>query len=200
RLYCVYNHATSPFLRLSPIKMEILSIDPFITLLHDMISPKEILLIRNSSKEHILPSNYYSGEAQDFVVGSSRVSKSVWYTNNYSEATAKITKRLEEAIDLNMNHAELFQVINYGLGGYFETHLDLKLLEEISFLQLSNVTQGGATYFPALNITVFPKIGSALFWFNLDNKGNPQMETLHTGCSVIVGSKWGLLYKNLRLF
>nr|XP_044251519.1 prolyl 4-hydroxylase subunit alpha-1-like [Drosophila takahashii] len=159
-----------------------------------MISSKESLLIRNSSKDHILPTNYYSGEVQGFVVGPSRFSKSVRYENIYNEATAKITKRLEDATGLDMNHTELFQVVNYGLGGYFETHVDLKLGKPdrmaTALFYLSNVTQGGATYFPALNITVFPKIGSALFWFNLDNKGNPQMETLHTGCPVIVGSKW----------
>ncbi|XP_050744956.1 prolyl 4-hydroxylase subunit alpha-1-like isoform X2 [Drosophila biarmipes] len=201
KLHCFYNHATSPFLRLAPIKTEILSVDPFISLLHGMISPKESALIRSSSKEHILPSNYYSGEVQDFVVGSSRFSKSVWYENSYNEATLKITERLGDATGLDMNHAELFQVINYGLGGFFETHMDLKLAENVRFqgtadrmataiFYLSNVTQGGATLFPSLNITVFPKFGSALFWFNLDHKGNNQLDTTHTGCPVIVGSKW----------
>ncbi|XP_070852667.1 prolyl 4-hydroxylase subunit alpha-1-like isoform X3 [Drosophila suzukii] len=201
KLYCLYNCVTSPFLRLAPIKTEILSIDPFISLLHDMISPKESDLIRSSSKEHILPSNYYDGEVQALVVGSSRFSKSVWYKNSYSKATLKITERLGDATGLDMNHTEFFQVINYGLGGFFETHMDLKLSNKVRFqgnadriataiFYLSNVTQGGATFFPNLNITVFPKPGSALFWFNLDHKGNHQIETMHTGCPVIVGSKW----------
>jgi len=32
--------------------------------------------------------------------------------------------------------------------------------------------------------------GSAVFWFNFDNDLNPDGNTLHAGCPVIIGSKW----------
>ncbi|XP_070137081.1 uncharacterized protein [Drosophila bipectinata] len=58
---------------------------------------------------------------------------------------------------------------------------------------LSDVTQGGATAFPALNISVFPKKRSALMWYNLDNKGNGIPNSIHTACSTAVGSKWVMI-------
>ncbi|XP_032578396.1 prolyl 4-hydroxylase subunit alpha-1 isoform X2 [Drosophila sechellia] len=202
-LYCVYNHVTSPFLQLAPIKTEILSVDPFVVLLHDMISQKESTLIRNSSKEHMLPSATTDPDASDTEtqVDTYRTSKSVWYSSDFNDTTKKITERLGDATGLDMNFTEFYQVINYGLGGFFETHLDMLLSEKNRFngtrdriattlFYLNEVRQGGGTYFPRLNLTVFPQPGSALFWYNLDTKGNDHMDSLHTGCPVIVGSKW----------
>ncbi|XP_043654584.1 prolyl 4-hydroxylase subunit alpha-1 isoform X2 [Drosophila teissieri] len=202
-LYCVYNHATSPFLQLAPIKTEILSIDPFVMLLHDMISQEESTLIRTSSKAHMLPSATTDADATDSEdeVATFRTSKSVWYSSDFNDTTKRITERLGDATGLDMRFTEYFQVINYGLGGFFETHLDMLLSDRTRFngtkdrlattlFYLNEVRQGGGTHFPRLNLTVFPHPGSALFWYNLDTRGNDHMSTLHTGCPVIVGSKW----------
>lgn len=134
-LYCVYNHVTSPFLQLAPIKTEILSIDPFVVLLHDMISQKESTLIRTSSKEHMLPSATTDPDASDdeTQVDTYRTSKSVWYSSDFNDTTKKITERLGDATGLDMNSTEFYQVINYGLGGFFETHLDMLLSEKNRF-------------------------------------------------------------------
>ncbi|XP_043654656.1 prolyl 4-hydroxylase subunit alpha-1 isoform X2 [Drosophila teissieri] len=200
RLYCVYNGATAPFLRLAPIKTEFLSTDPFVILLHDMVSPAEAALLRSSSKNMIFPSETVNA-ANEFEVGKFRTSKSVWlYDGN--EATLRLTQRLGEATGLDIRHSEPFQVINYGIGGVFESHFDTSLEDENRFVggyidrlattlfYLNDVPQGGATHFPVINITVFPKFGTALFWYNLDTRGLLQVPTLHTGCPVIVGSKW----------
>ncbi|KRK04665.1 prolyl 4-hydroxylase subunit alpha-1 isoform X2 [Drosophila yakuba] len=202
-LYCVYNHVTSPFLQLAPIKTEILSIDPFVLLFHDMISQKESTLIRSSSKEHMLPSATTDVDASgsEDHVATFRTSKSVWYSSTSNDTTKRITERLGDATGLDMNFTEYFQVINYGLGGFFETHLDMLLSDRSRFngtrdrlattlFYLNEVRQGGGTHFPRLNLTVFPQPGSALFWYNLDTRGNDHTSTLHTGCPVIVGSKW----------
>jgi len=135
RLYCVYNHVTAPFLRLSPIKTEILSIEPFVVILHDMVSKKEGALIRSSSKMHLFPSAIASVDApkDEYQVASSRTSKSVWFPNDFNNATLKISERLEEATGLDMFHTEYFQIMNYGLGGYFETHIDTLLSNETRF-------------------------------------------------------------------
>ncbi|KAH8363048.1 hypothetical protein KR084_004822 [Drosophila pseudotakahashii] len=202
-LYCVFNHVTAPYLRLSPVKMEIISIDPFVVIFHDMISPKDSALIRSTSKKHLHPSATVDVDApkEEYRVADFRTSKSVWYDYDHNEATRNINRRLGHATGLDMRFTEFFQVINYGLGGFFETHIDMLLSDEARFngtndriatalFYLSDVPQGGGTYFPKLNTTVFPKAGSTLFWYNLDSKGNDLMTTLHTGCPVIVGSKW----------
>lgn len=57
--------------------------------------------------------------------------------------------------------------------------------------QVSDVELGGATVFPDLNLTVYPKKGSAVFWFNLHKSGEGDSRTLHAACPVLAGTKWG---------
>lgn len=58
-------------------------------------------------------------------------------------------------------------------------------------MQMSDVSQGGATVFGNLNLTVTPKKGSAIFWDNLHLSGEIDKRTLHAACPVLCGSKWG---------
>lgn len=56
---------------------------------------------------------------------------------------------------------------------------------------MSDVQQGGATVFPALRTALWPKKGTAAFWFNLYASGNGNYLTRHAACPVLAGSKWG---------
>lgn len=58
-------------------------------------------------------------------------------------------------------------------------------------IQMTDVEQGGATVFPNIQKAVFPKKGSAVVWYNLNNNVIGDRRTLHAACPVIVGSKWG---------
>ena len=55
---------------------------------------------------------------------------------------------------------------------------------------LSSVEAGGHTVFPQLGISVKPKQGSALFWFNMGAQNNYDSRVYHLGCPVIYGNKW----------
>lgn len=48
---------------------------------------------------------------------------------------------------------------------------------------------GGGTVFPLLNVTITPKAGDALFWFDSQTDGGMDTQTLHGGCPVVMGTK-----------
>ena len=59
--------------------------------------------------------------------------------------------------------------------------------------------EGGATVFPHLGVGVFPKKGTAIFWYNLRANGEGDEKTLHGACPVLIGSKWGKFKLGLTL-
>ncbi|XP_076341985.1 prolyl 4-hydroxylase subunit alpha-1-like isoform X12 [Tachypleus tridentatus] len=55
---------------------------------------------------------------------------------------------------------------------------------------LSDVGAGGATTFTYARTVVWPKKGSAAFWWNLKRNGEGDEMTRHRACPVLHGSKW----------
>ena len=63
--------------------------------------------------------------------------------------------------------------------------------------QINKVPAGGRTVFPRIGVSVKPIAGSAIFWYNLLETGEPDRLTLHGACPVLYGTKWG---KNFLAF
>ncbi|OXB69723.1 UNVERIFIED_CONTAM: hypothetical protein H355_012607 [Colinus virginianus] len=56
---------------------------------------------------------------------------------------------------------------------------------------LSAVEAGGSTAFIYANVSVPVVKNAALFWWNLRRNGDGDGDTLHAGCPVLAGDKWG---------
>lgn len=65
------------------------------------------------------------------AVKNYRISKSVWYASDYNDVTKRLTTFMEQATGYDMKSSELFQVINYGLGGRFDGHEDYLLTDKV---------------------------------------------------------------------
>ena len=87
--------------------------------------------------------------------------------------------------------AEPLQMVNYGIGGHYEPHVDY-FGENMDVVRgdrvatmlfyLTSEVQGGATVFPFLNLAISPTKGSALFWYNTRRNGQGgDALTMHAG-------------------
>ncbi|EDW71990.2 uncharacterized protein Dwil_GK10713 [Drosophila willistoni] len=202
-LSCYYDSKDEPFLFLAPFKVEILNNLPFVAIYHDVLYDREIEELKRLAVPTITRSTIYDYDKEGNVPVNFRTSNSVFLLNNASYLVDILRQRVADMTHLNVfkNSSDDLQVMNYGLGGYYRYHFDFfgkdespnKLLGDriiTVLIYMTDVQQGGATVFPALRITNFPKKGSALIFRNLDNNISPDPSTLHAGCPVLFGSKW----------
>uniref|UniRef100_A0A3B4ZW38 procollagen-proline 4-dioxygenase n=1 Tax=Stegastes partitus TaxID=144197 RepID=A0A3B4ZW38_9TELE len=133
-----------------------------------------------------------------------RVSKSAWLGAYEHPVVDKINQRIEDITGLDVSTAEDLQVANYGVGGQYEPHFDFgrkdepDAFEELGtgnriatwLLYMSDVQAGGATVFTDVGAAVWPKKGTAVFWYNLYPSGEGDYRTRHAACPVLVGNKW----------
>ncbi|KAK3875919.1 hypothetical protein Pcinc_019237 [Petrolisthes cinctipes] len=204
KLHCYYQHGPTDFLRIGPVKTEVVHIHPNIYIYHDVLTDSEVATIKELATptfKRATVQNYKTGELE---TASYRISKSSWLKAEDSETVTRVNNRIASITGLNMDTAEELQVANYGLGGHYEPHFDYAQREEkdafkilgtgnriATFLfYMSDVEAGGATVFPHLNIALWPKKGAAAYWYNLYPNGEGDVLTRHAACPVLVGTKW----------
>ncbi|XP_016959942.1 prolyl 4-hydroxylase subunit alpha-1-like [Drosophila biarmipes] len=191
RLHCRYNSSTTAFTRIAPLKMEELSTDPYMVVFHDVLYDSEIESMLNPSE---FVSSLVDGDQKSDV----RTSK-----DSYVDDVDKLEYRVADLTGLSMEMSDAFSLINYGLGGHYISHYDYFNMENqirqrqgdrlaTVLFYLGEVESGGSTIFPMINVSVTPKKGSALLWYNLHNSGDMNLKTLHSACPVISGSKYVL--------
>uniref|UniRef100_A0A8C5C8M9 Prolyl 4-hydroxylase subunit alpha-1 n=1 Tax=Gadus morhua TaxID=8049 RepID=A0A8C5C8M9_GADMO len=127
-----------------------------------------------------------------------------WLTGYDDPLIDKINQRIEDLTGLEMDTAEEMQVANYGVGGQYEPHFDFGRKDEPDAFKelgtgnrvatwlfyMTDVAAGGATVFPDVGAAVWPKKGTAVFWYNLFASGEGDYSTRHAACPVLVGNKW----------
>ncbi|XP_071535121.1 prolyl 4-hydroxylase subunit alpha-2-like [Panulirus ornatus] len=199
------------YLTLMPINLEEMSLDPYIVVLHDFLTPRQTDAIISRAKPKLATSRHRSPDG-GFISSMVRTSKNAWLRESLEsdDLLVNLTKKIEVATSLHAlqpSAGEDYQVANYGIGGLYVTHTDYLMInpDPASYSQwehflgdrfatfmvyLSDVEAGGATVFPRAGVTIWPKRGSAAFWWNLYRSGVGDENTRHGGCPVLHGSKW----------
>ncbi|KAL0881008.1 hypothetical protein ABMA27_002151 [Loxostege sticticalis] len=202
RLHCRYLTENHPFLRLAPIKMEYMYLNPDVVIFHDVMSDDEIHFIQEAAKPRFKRAVVHDPKTGELVPAHYRISKSAWLRDEESEVIARVSQRVADMTGLSMDTAEDLQVVNYGIGGHYEPHYDFARRQENAFKKfsgnriatvlfyMSDVAQGGATVFTKLGLSLFPIKGAAAFWLNLHPSGEGDLATRHAACPVLRGSKW----------
>ncbi|XP_037812162.1 prolyl 4-hydroxylase subunit alpha-2-like [Lucilia sericata] len=202
-LRCGYMTETHPFLLLAPLKVEEMNHDPLLVIFHDVISDKEIAVVKNLTTA-IQRATVMGANSSE--VSTVRTSQFTFLPVTAHPVLGIIDRRVEDMTNLNMKYSEDHQFANYGIGGhyaehhdyFFPTHMTKERLSNFEMgnriatvlFYLSDVEQGGGTAFPLMKRHLLPQKGAAAFWFNLHESGAGDERTLHGACPIIVGSKW----------
>ncbi|CAD7090460.1 unnamed protein product [Hermetia illucens] len=203
-LRCRYISHNNPFLKLAPFKVEEANLDPYIVIFHEVIHDHEIEYVKKSAKPRFKRATVQNSKTGELETANYRISKSAWLKDTEHPIIKNIVTRVGDLTNLNMATAEELQVVNYGIGGHYEPHFDFARKEETNAFKdlntgnriatllfyMSDVEQGGATVFPSLQTAVWPKKGTAAFWYNLYASGEGDYRTRHAACPVLTGTKW----------
>jgi prolyl 4-hydroxylase len=124
KLYCYYK-SDRDFLRLAPIKVEILHLNPLVVLFREVISDYEISIIKELATPKLRRATVQNSKTGELETASYRISKSAWLKSEEHPVIARINKRIDMMTNLNMETAEELQVANYGIGGHYDPHYDM---------------------------------------------------------------------------
>ncbi|ROT78139.1 hypothetical protein C7M84_003153 [Penaeus vannamei] len=198
RLYCRYVTNGSPLYKIGPLRMEVQSLDPYVVTLEEVVTPSEAADLVDASARYLMRSSTIranGGSAESFM----RTSSTAWMLDSDLPVLSELTHRIEQIAGVNAQQnrgAEMYQVVNYGVGGHYTVHhdyIDKGLINNriATFLvYLKDVPQGGRTVFPWVGTGVRPKRGSALLWYNMNRVGMPDSRLQHGACPVLLGDKW----------
>ena len=138
------------------------------------------------------------------VAHDARSSQGTYFSLGQTPLVQTIEARISEITNTPMVNGEGIQILNYVGGGEYRPHFDYfsdkdggrvhtakggqRIITVI--LYLNDVAAGGATIFPNINLNIYPKKGSALYFSYFNSTGQVDPATLHGGAPVLAGEKW----------
>ncbi|XP_070498231.1 prolyl 4-hydroxylase subunit alpha-1-like [Chironomus tepperi] len=122
KLFC-FMQAKTPFTKIAPFKIEVMNLDPYLVLFHEIISDKEIETLKTLSAFRLLRAEVFNKSSS--VSGSNlRVAKISWHYDGSHKVIDDINARVADMSGLSMETAETWQIQNYGIGGHYIPHFD----------------------------------------------------------------------------
>ncbi|XP_043462737.1 prolyl 4-hydroxylase subunit alpha-2-like [Leptopilina heterotoma] len=201
-LRCRFVDHGNPFLKIAPFKQEDVYLDPLIVIYHNVLTDKEIEMLQEEAYPVLAPSTIFTSK-KEIQSSKERISESAWLYEDYYPKVKSINKRAGHLTNLNIDASDTLQIAYYKPGGYFNEHTDFSNNRDNPFptvglgnrigtlmFYLNDVQEGGKTIFTHLNISLTPKKGNAVFWFNTSPNGDLDYYTVHAGCRVVSRVKW----------
>jgi len=191
------------------IRVERLRPDPRMARVCNFFSADEAEHIIELARASLHPSRVvdYAATAGKGTLSDARTSRSCKVGSLSDVVVQRAVQRAAYLTGLTPQHAEAVQMVHYTPGQEYRPHFDwfspsdLRFKDKTResgnrlvsfFIYLSACDAGGHTGFPRLGQSFPPEAGSGLVWYNLDRNGVPDERTLHAGCPVEKGDKWGL--------
>ena len=169
--------------------------EPLVVVLGSVLDEEECEALIELSKERLERSKI--GSTRE--VSDIRTSRGTFLTDVKDEVVLRVEKRISTMIGIPVEHGEGLHILKYEPGQEYKEHFDYFASTSKAasnnriatvVLYLNDVEEGGQTYFPKLNLSVFPKKGMAVYFEYFYNDQQLNELTLHGGAPVVQGEKW----------
>jgi prolyl 4-hydroxylase len=177
---------------------------PDVVLLDNFMTHEECDAFCELSKSTLTKSTVVDDATGAHVGHEHRTSMGTYFTLGQNDLVKKIEARIAEITGTPVPNGEGIQILNYAGGGEYRPHFDYfpdnaggrvhtahggqRTITVIMYL--NDVKAGGATVLPEINLSVYPKKGSALYFSYVNSVGQVDPSTLHGGSPVVEGEKW----------
>lgn len=177
---------------------------PDIAVIEDFMSHEECDELCSLSKGSLRKSEVVDDATGEGVTHKDRTSEGTDFSIGENKLITTIENRISEITGQPIINGEGTQILHYIKGAEYLPHYDYFPENEggqnnmrsggqriITFIMyLNNVEAGGATIFPEVNLNIYPKKGSALYFSYFNSLGQVDPRTLHGGAPVTMGEKW----------
>ncbi|XP_016976433.2 prolyl 4-hydroxylase subunit alpha-1 [Drosophila rhopaloa] len=207
RLHCRYNTINSPFLILAPLKMEEISLEPYIVVYHGILPDKDIEELKRLAEPKLKPTYAFRNDEGTRIRGRTALGVTLPYENmdpTGGPLLDHLTQRIRDITGLKIRDRHPVNLFKYGFGAHYGSQYDYYnttksetefLGDRIAtvFFYLNDDPQDGDTIFPYLNMKVPAERGKVIFWYNLNEETHKvRQSTFHEACPVFNGSKWAM--------
>lgn len=166
----------------------------------DFFSPAESASLMQMIDVVAQPSRMYSEE-----LGPAFRTSHSGVLNPRDSLVRRLQRRIDAVLGFERTHGEMLQGQRYLRGQEFKPHTDWFPQDSpgweaekenggqrafTAMVYLNDVTDGGETDFPLLDLAVTPRRGVLLVWNNADRNGVPNPLTLHAGNPLGSGAKY----------
>ncbi|WP_338469770.1 2OG-Fe(II) oxygenase [Niallia sp. XMNu-256] len=174
---------------------------PFMMYLDNFLSIEECDELINLSKSRLTHSQVIDAASGERTIVAGRTSEGTEYALRETPLIHKIERRIQETTNYPIDHGESLQVLHYNKGDEYKAHYDYFPNSKVDatkggqrvatlLIYLNDVTEGGETVFPKINLQISPKKGSALYFHYGNQKGQTDRLSLHSSVPIIEGEKW----------
>jgi prolyl 4-hydroxylase len=177
---------------------------PRIALLEGFLTDEECAGLVEVARARLARSTVFERGDGTMSENRGRTSQSAKIGRAENDLVARVEQRISALTGLAPEFGEQMELVRYGEAEEYAPHYDWfdpatpagKTQLEINgqrtatvILYVSDVDAGGSTVFPRLGITIRPKRGNALYFWNLDRHGFPDPLTIHAGAPIERGEK-----------
>lgn len=183
---------------------EVLSWDPRVSLKKGFLSEDECDYIIKLGESKLSRSTVV-GDNGKSVVDNYRTSDGTFFHKEMNDPVLQLIEdKIASWTHIPSENGEVFYLLRYKIGQEYKPHTDWYLDSgpdkeyfngqgnriATVLMYLSDVEQGGETFFPRADLSIKPSKGDAILFWNLKPDGLPDLNSLHGGKPVIKGTKW----------